>query len=288
VGTFQVTYTLTDKSGCINTATKDMVVLGGLGQPTIVGNPIVCDGTQGVFTANVIGGNNFTTYKWYLDGDTEPFTDGRSISLSLTNDVTLFVDAINRQGCSSQDRGQLVVRHEKLTGAMTVTKVNPNTGDPITFEFVGSPAASYTWDFGDGGSALKNKVVHFYYVPGNYDVKVDLVSANACKATFFQKSFVRVLGKALDVITGAELNPDFQVSVYPVPFKDELRVAVNSKPGTIKIHVRSTIGVIVKTLVLGSSGKSESTIDTGDLSPGLYFIEVYAVDGNTISKIIKE
>jgi hypothetical protein len=52
--------------------------------------------------------------------------------------------------------------------------------------------------------------------------------------------------------------------------------------------VRSTIGVIVKTLVLGSSGKSESTIDTGDLSPGLYFIEVYAVDGNTISKIIKE
>jgi hypothetical protein len=265
-----------------------MVVLGGLGQPTIEGNPIVCFGTQGLFTAKVVGANNFTTYKWYLDGDTEPFTDGRSIQLSLNNDITLFVDAINRQGCSSQDRGQLSVRLEKLTGNMTVSKANPNTGDPVTFEFVGSIAASYAWDFGDGGSALKNKVVHFYYAPGNYDVKVDLVSSNACKASFFQKSFVRVSGKSLDVVTGAELDPGYQVTAYPVPFKDELGVSVISKPGTVRIKLVSTLGVVLKTAVLDSNGKGEVNLDTSDLSPGVYLLDVYAVGGKSISKIIKE
>jgi len=54
----------------------------------------------------------------------------------------------------------------------------------------GAPAASYSWDFGDGATSTEANPSHTYAGEGLYTVSVTVTSATGCEATYTEQVFV--------------------------------------------------------------------------------------------------
>lgn len=288
-GTFRIAYTFTNSIGCTNTAARDIIVTNGLQAPTVTGADILCYGVPGTYSASAVGANSLTRYRWYLGGEVRPFAEGRTASVTAFEDQTVFVDAINSQGCSSLNRGEKNIRVERVTGSIKVSKINASTGDPVQFEWQGTPAATFNWDFGDGTVGMKNKMTHFYYAPGNYDIKLDLTTANNCIGSYLQLSLVRISGTRIDVVT-ADNAVEEKLSVYPVPFNNELFLSIESaKTSSCSYIISSLTG---QTLIEGKSdlviGNNVLVIPTDGIVPAMYLLQVKRDDKTEIKKIVKQ
>jgi len=289
-GIFRVTYTFTDLSGCRATDDRDMTVIAGLPQPTITGQSTVCFGETGTFNATSTGANTFTSYKWYLEGDNSPFTEGRTISLKVFENQTIYVDAINRDGCSSRARGEYGLFVQNIAGRLAATKTDAQTGDAIGFEFVGTPGSKYAWDFGDRFKSSLNKPFHYYYYPGSYDVKLDIETAQGCKKSFTEKNFVRVNGIPIDVVT-ADTTVSFTgaVSFYPSPVTTAFFVELElPREGAVDISLHSQLGSLLKVQTSkGVKGKNVIEVGAGELAEGMHLIHITAPNVNVWNKIVK-
>lgn len=76
-------------------------------------------------------------------------------------------------------------------------------------------------------------------------------------------------------------------SVYPIPFTDELNIAVAENVNINSIIVASVTGQIVKRLNLSNSLSSIRITDLASLSSGIYFLKIETSNNATYLKIVK-
>ena len=88
------------------------------------------------------------------------------------------------------------------------------------------------------------------------------------------------------------LNDKKQIILYPNPFDSELKININTNEiGTASIRIFDLNGRIIKESAVSTSGSfsNESTINTENLTKGMYLCEVKLPDGQVqVSKIIKK
>ncbi|KAB2872462.1 MAG: PKD domain-containing protein [Bacteroidales bacterium] len=181
-------YTVTVQGACDLSGTADVTVnvsaplipgfnadtLNGCGNVTVnfvdssQGSPrklywyVKLDGTPGY-------GTNFkTTDLTVLPADhTASYTFNNATSSPQTYIVTLVVEAI---GCTKAVQKSIIVYpHINVTPILdpVVDALNPNHCQPLTVHFLSQPvgnhgAASFNWDFGDGGSSADPNPTHVY------------------------------------------------------------------------------------------------------------------------------
>lgn len=291
LGTFRITYTYTDNRGCPGQATRDITVVGGLQQPTITGNAVVCYGQSGSYSATTPGANAFTVYYWYLDGDTQPFATGRTTTVQIFESTNIYVDAINTQGCPSTQRGTKAIISENIQGTIKADNKNPNTGDAVTFSYQGSLVSTYAWQFGDGSISSNQNPAHYYYIPGSYDVRLDVTSLNGCSATILNKNMINVTGQRFDPITGIGEPPaDASISVYPHPFDNVLHVEISlDQDSPITTQLTSLVGINVHNNVTpGKTGENSIDIPTANLAQGMYILQVNTGKNAYSIKVVKK
>ena len=126
------------------------------------------------------------TYQWSLGNGNTSVSENPSASYINPGTYTVTLTTTGSGGTETEIK----------TGFITV--FTPPTPDispsqnigcyPFTVSFSDlsaggdSPIASWSWDFGDGGTSTDQNPSHLYTTPGVFDVTLLLVDANGCAA----------------------------------------------------------------------------------------------------------
>lgn len=172
-GTYLVTLTVTDASGCVQTITKDVIISPYSGKRF---DMKICEG-QSV---------QLNTYDSALSYSWSPVT-GLS-STSINNPIaspmttTTYVVTVNAgPGCSFNDTFVVQVS-PPVTANFDYTPRPPIANTPFQFYNMSNGATAYTWSFGDGAGSSEKDPKHLYVRSGSY--QVCLVASNgSCRDT---------------------------------------------------------------------------------------------------------
>ena len=144
----------------------------------------------------------------------------------------------------------------------------------ITFSLLNPNADVYQWDFGDGlfGNSTES-VVHTYFAPGTYAAVVDAcmtdcLPLNSC-------SFQIIDFVILDTTTAVtHVNgQDLGIKLFPNPSTSSATVFIPESVGPQQMCIFDINGRKVQT---GFFTPGTNTLDTRDLSSGLYTIQLMA------------
>lgn len=197
-GTYQVTLTVTDPSGCSNTwlLPSQIQVSNGVNNFSPAPPVIACAPFSVNFSDNSPGAIN-----WNWD-----FGDG--YSSSQQNPVHTYTAAGTYQvGLQTQSGGNgcsqnvfpyatYIIKGGEADFTSTQTICPPYTS---TFTDLSVNAVSWLWEFGDGSTSTLQNPVHIYPQPGNYNVSLTITTADGCVYTKFQNwaaSFLPLVANA--------------------------------------------------------------------------------------------
>ncbi len=190
-GTYAVKLSVTDGSGATGTATQNVVVTAAvLPTPSFTFLPaspeinatITFDATATTFGGAACGSN--CTYAWdFGDGSTgtgvtatHAFATAKSYVIKLTVTET--------HGATAVLTKTLTVTATAPTASFTTNPVTPvGVFQEVTFNAAASSAAagrtisSYTWEFGDGGTATGVSATHTYNTTGSYTVTLTVTDS---------------------------------------------------------------------------------------------------------------
>lgn len=194
-GSYDVTLTLTNTSGCVSTITQTGVVQFE-GYPTAVvdiDNPLACIGAPVNFSSQSLG--NIATSQWnFGDGAT---ASGANVShtYGTIGNFNVSLTVTSPLGCANT---------ATVSNGVSVTKPTAQFTPFPTFAFcpplmvnfnnqsVG--AASYLWDFGDGSFSSLQTPSHIYTQSGTYTIRLIAYNANGCADTIIQNNVIQILG----------------------------------------------------------------------------------------------
>lgn len=191
-GSYPVTLTVTDPSGCSNSFTYPNQVnvtqgVNNFNSPTPV---VAC----APFTVNM-SDNSPGAVSWFWD-----FDDGNTSTQS--NPVHTYTSAgtyhVSMQttsggsGCSQSvtPYAIYIINGGEADFTLTHTICPPYTA---TFTDQSTNAVSWLWDFGDGSSSTLQHPVHVYAAPGNYNVSLSITTADGCTYTKYHNFAVSFL-----------------------------------------------------------------------------------------------
>lgn len=140
-------------------------------------------------------------------------------------------------------------------------------------------ADKYYWDFGDGNSDTVPDPKHTYAIPGKYIVILEVSSACASDT---KSDTVEIITSGLDHDSFSE-----KLLIFPNPAQDNINVQFrddHSKAVTIKILDVSGKNILTE-IMYNIKAKDKFTINTTDLSPGTYFIQISGENINLSDKI---
>lgn len=189
-GTYTVTLTVTDASGKATVTKKNYI--------TVYAKPIAdfdISNTSGCFPLNVSmkdksksGSGSIATRTWDFGDGT--LSNETSPSHTYTNagvfDVTLSVT--NSNGCSNiLTKDDVIIIEGGVTAGFEIASLNVcKSPASVTFKNTSTGSAdslTYSWKFGDGGTATEKSPVHNYVNQGNYTVQLTAKTPAGCTDT---------------------------------------------------------------------------------------------------------
>jgi PKD repeat protein len=156
-----------------------------------------------------------------------------------------------------------------------VSNQYPSTVETINFINNSVGSTSWLWDFGDGtATSTLFAPSHVYTAPGLYDVKLIAYNANGSD-TLTEIEYINVSFPA--GLKENELNSG--ISIYPNPATSQVSISFEENAAGIIFQVFDVTGKIVKT---ATSNGGTFTMNTSDLSRGLYMFKAIKSDGKLV------
>ena len=190
-GSYTVVLTVKDSSSPQQTATSQQTLTVTSRPPPPLtasftyspSSPVA--GQQVTFTASASGGTPPYSFAWnFGDGSTGiGATVSHTYGTAGTFTVTLTTNDKGSPQQSTNSQQSLTVASPPppaLTASFTYTPSNPNVGQTVSFAGSasgGTQPYSYSWTFGDGGTASGRSVTHSYQAAGSYNVVLTVTDA---------------------------------------------------------------------------------------------------------------
>jgi PKD repeat protein len=194
-GTYTITLTITDTSGCVNTK-KHTVVIAESPSALFVVSAQGCANTPVSFSIlPAPSGSIVTSYFWeFGDGkDTlinAPATGNVLHSYPTVNNYTAVLTVITSQGCKAKSQRTFTISPAPIA---QFNFVNSCQGTAVNFKDLsqvnsGSSIISWSWNFNDPSSATENTSTlknpyHAFNAPGNYNVQLQVGNLSGCSNT---------------------------------------------------------------------------------------------------------
>ncbi len=183
-GTFQVTLTVTDSEGCIDSISKNILV-----NPNPVANFIYsspCDGEPVDFTDMSSPNSGSQIVEWYWNfGDPLSGTQNTSTIQNPTHVFTstgtfgVRLVVTNVDGCTDTIVKNVTVNTPQNVD-FTADRDTACINEIIQFTGIGDSIVSWYWEFGDGGTNIIQNPQYAYMVPGTYNVTLTVIDINGC------------------------------------------------------------------------------------------------------------
>jgi hypothetical protein len=150
---------------------------------------------------------------------------------------------------------------------------------------LGAPTNWY-WNFGDGTTSILQNPAHQYDSAGIYDVTLTVMNSDGVNSVT-KFGFIDVLPDGI-----SELNPHYQVAVFPNPYSNKTNIEFTLYQGAeVEMEVFSALGQHVKSLEKGRlvSGnyRYEFSAKENGFAEGVYFLRLN-VDGKQVMKKLVE
>ena len=142
----------------------------------------------------------------------------------------------------------------------------------VTFYNTSSNATSYSWAFGDGGTASAPNPVHNYTAPGTYTV--ELTATGPC-GTAQHFTNITITATTNEGNLGVDENESALLNVYPNPSTDNVNVAITlEKTEDVSIIVLDALGRTVYTQNLGAVQSLVQPVDLSAYRAGVYMMRI--------------
>jgi gliding motility-associated-like protein len=157
--------------------------------------------------------NGAVNYQWnFGDGNSSSSgeTDNVYTNTTLTN-MTYTVELIGSDAYGCKDTSYKVIKVFPKPTAQFQANPNlvlvPNSAVNCTNQSTG--AESYLWNFGDGNTSSQTNPIHFYQIPGEFEIYLVATNSNGCKDTFMLPTkIVAQLESSIDVPNAFSPNPN--------------------------------------------------------------------------------
>jgi hypothetical protein len=272
--TTTTTYTLGTVSGsCAGTSS---IVITPLPTPTL--NAAFTPTAICPSSTFVASGSGAAFYTWILSSTSS--VAGQTVSLiapsntlGVTTQFTL--SGQSAAGCVGQKVISIVIPPKPV---VTAYNSRPDICVKDTVTWTASGATNYTWTPGGLGSTTNPRTYTAGANPTNINVTV-VGEANGCRSSVTSVFTQSVIACATPTFVGLNNynNEVTEASAFPNPFSNELKL----KGTGGRVELFNAIGE----LILSTSFYNGETINTSQYSKGVYFLKVYASDGDVVKTI---
>lgn len=144
-----------------------------------------------------------------------------------------------------------------------------------------SDAASYNWDFGDGGTSSQANPTHSYASNGTYTVR--LIARTAC-------GFADTLFQQIGIVSALEPSWLEQFSLTPNPTNDRFSVEMNGTPqASVSFQVTNAVGQLVQHETSGfQTGWLQKSFDLEGFPAGIYTLQIRSGNESKNVRIVKQ
>lgn len=169
-------------TGCKSSAVSMSVSTALPMPPTpITGNDTVCANAMEAYSTNAPGDDFIWSINPAIAGSVSSGQNSPSISVQWNNYTGNAWIVIQRKICGSSRKDSILVL---VGGPPTPVITAPATiCQGITLSAVSTSAATYSWTFGDGGTATGNPGNHAYNSPGNFIITLTVTYGGSCPGT---------------------------------------------------------------------------------------------------------
>jgi PKD repeat protein len=261
--TYHVVLAVTSSIGCTDSTSANLVVGQVFSNFTFPAQK--CAGTELTFTN--------TSTPQPIDSK---WTFSTGYTTTTFNATTIFpgpgtysVTLANRfANCSDTTTKQFVI--PPPTKAQFTASDSGSCRPPLTVNFGNTPPAlSYTWDFGEGDTVMRNNPSHTYYNYGSYNVKLIIIDTNGCKDSLIKPAYIRITRPQIkitgvpfngcipqNVTLGATINSNEQILSYQWNFGDGSASSTSPNPS----HLYAVQGTYDVSVTITTSGGCTETL----------------------------
>ncbi len=187
-GPYNVKMSVITDVGCLADTTKQIIINNapmakfGVSAPLCPGKPVIFTDSSAIVTGTII--------KWYWDygngqKDTLTANTSRIVTYTATGNYTVTLQVEASGGCKSLVFSRTITINPNPLANFTSPVICFPSGSGQFFSTSGISDASesqftYSWNFGDGGTATTANPVHQFSIPGNYSVLLTVTSNKGC------------------------------------------------------------------------------------------------------------
>lgn len=258
----------------------------------------------------VMEANNFDRYRILKDGNPylplsgwiESTTNG---IVNITNSATsnhqgIYTLEVSNGTCNSEKNveihvlGKVVKITHNRTNLISGGKIQLPQHEYVKFESnITDPTYKHEWIYGDGFENDTEQGVHYFNIPGTYNVKLNLINTiTGGIVTYDVETPVNVIEsdhvQEIDQVTPPE---DGTITLYPVPVKTRLSLKFNATAGERLVFRIYTLNGLVIFVEQTTTKGGEQTITwnnpLGKTSEGVYIAEIVIGNKRVTKKIVK-
>lgn len=259
-GAYVVCLTVTDAFGSNVTCSNVTVVCGA----PVPGYTFLTSGLTTNFTNTSFNANG-AVYLWEFGDGSVSTVMNPSYTYTADGTYTVCLSISDQCGVDSICQTVVIDNCVSPTAAFSVSGTSP------TFAFTNSSLATgsttYSWNFGDGGSASTMDATHTYSANGTFFVTLVVVDSCGGDQTVFS---VTVTGVGLDELS------DIDLSVFPNPTTGHF--FIESSELLEKIEITDLSGKMVYSAAVLDN---KAAIFAEELANGAYIISVHFSNGAT-------
>jgi gliding motility-associated-like protein len=248
------TYTVVVSTVCGFDTASAVVTVADPIVAAITGDLTFCAGAITTLTALPSGG----TYAWST-GSTDPFivvSSPGSYSVTVSDGCTSGMASVN----VTDYQMNVVAIASPLFGAAPL---------PVSFDATATPSAStWSWDFGDGGSAGAALVDHVFDTPGIYTVVVTATDPNGCAG------FDTLIVEVVDTIPSQIIVPN--VFSPNNDGQNDAFAVISAGLASLNVLIYDRWCKLIATIAKPDGRWNGRTEDGGEASEGTYFYHLLA------------
>ena len=188
-GTYTVTLTVTDDTGCSSTIEKQVIILE---KPLADYSYMLVDCSSLAFQDLSTPPPGYNLVEWYWDFDDGTTSDLQNPVHSFPSggvyDVMLVVTS-EENGNSCSDSITQTILVAGLPSVFYTWNPEPTMlgGQTDFYGTSGSTITDWYWDFGDGNFAITQDASHIYATVGVYDVELTVIDIDGCTNSIIQQ-----------------------------------------------------------------------------------------------------